>query len=87
MLIKSSETYRGGAETVSSVWQAPSTQECDQQGPEGAFIHSPSHCKLSVPTSITFQDRKFFDSGDYAMSKAGKAPQNSVGTAIPNPEK
>jgi hypothetical protein len=32
------------------------------------------------------KDRKFFDSGDYAMSKAGKAPQNSVGTAIPNPE-
>lgn len=33
------------------------------------------------------QDRKFFDSGDYALSKAGKAPQNTVGTAIPNPEK
>jgi len=31
-------------------------------------------------------DRKFFDSGDYALSKAGKAPQNTVGTAIPNPE-
>jgi len=33
------------------------------------------------------QDRKYFDSGDYALSKAGKAPQNTVGTAIPNPEK
>ena len=33
------------------------------------------------------QDRKFFDSGDYALSKAGRAPQNTVGTAIPNPEK
>ncbi|EIW81314.1 Endosulfine-domain-containing protein [Coniophora puteana RWD-64-598 SS2] len=32
------------------------------------------------------KDRKFFDSGDYALSKAGKAPQNTVGTAIPNPE-
>ncbi|KAF8237171.1 hypothetical protein L208DRAFT_1248865 [Tricholoma matsutake] len=30
--------------------------------------------------------RKFFDSGDYALSKAGVAPQNTVGTAIPNPE-
>ena len=33
------------------------------------------------------QDRKYFDSGDYALSKAGKAPQSTVGTAIPNPEK
>jgi hypothetical protein len=38
-------------------------------------------------TSRDAQDRKFFDSGDYALSKAGKAPQNTVGTAIPNPEK
>ncbi|KAE8215194.1 hypothetical protein CF327_g1494 [Tilletia walkeri] len=32
-------------------------------------------------------ERKYFDSGDYALSKAGKAPQQSVGTAIPNPER
>lgn len=32
------------------------------------------------------KDRKYFDSGDYALSKAGKAPQDTVGTAIPNPE-
>jgi len=32
------------------------------------------------------KDRKYFDSGDYALSKAGVAPQNAVGTAIPNPE-
>ncbi|PWN17913.1 Endosulfine-domain-containing protein [Microstroma glucosiphilum] len=32
------------------------------------------------------KERKYFDSGDYALSKAGKAPQQSVGTAIPNPE-
>jgi len=32
------------------------------------------------------KERKYFDSGDYALSKAGKAPQNAVGTAIPNPE-
>jgi len=35
----------------------------------------------------TLQDRKYFDSGDYALSKAGVGPQNAVGTAIPNPEK
>ncbi|KZS90537.1 hypothetical protein SISNIDRAFT_415423, partial [Sistotremastrum niveocremeum HHB9708] len=33
------------------------------------------------------KDRKYFDSGDYALSKAGVAPQTTVGTAIPNPEK
>ncbi|KAG8908442.1 hypothetical protein FRB99_006647 [Tulasnella sp. 403] len=32
------------------------------------------------------KDRKYFDSGDYAMSKAGVTPQNSVGTAIPSPD-
>jgi len=32
------------------------------------------------------KERKYFDSGDYALSKAGVAPQNTVGTAIPNPE-
>ncbi|KZV68803.1 Six-hairpin glycosidase [Peniophora sp. CONT] len=32
------------------------------------------------------KDRKYFDSGDYALSKAGVAPQNAVGTSIPTPE-
>lgn len=32
------------------------------------------------------KDRKYFDSGDYALSKAGVTPQSNVGTAIPNPE-
>ncbi|PWN45431.1 Endosulfine-domain-containing protein, partial [Ceraceosorus guamensis] len=32
------------------------------------------------------KERKYFDSGDYALSKAGKATPQSVGTAIPNPE-
>ncbi|KAF8333502.1 camp-regulated phosphoprotein/endosulfine conserved region-domain-containing protein [Cantharellus anzutake] len=32
------------------------------------------------------KERKYFDSGDYALSKAGVAPQASVGTAIPQPE-
>jgi len=32
------------------------------------------------------KERKYFDSGDYALSKAGVAPPTIVGTAIPNPE-
>ncbi|KAJ3474582.1 hypothetical protein NLI96_g12378 [Meripilus lineatus] len=43
----------------------------------------PSH--KNVLTKMQ-KDRKYFDSGDYALSKAGKAPQNTVGTAIPNPD-
>ena len=35
-------------------------------------------------TSRDVQDRKWLDSGDYALSKAGKVPQN---TPIPIPEK
>ncbi|KAF8798877.1 Endosulfine-domain-containing protein [Phlegmacium glaucopus] len=41
----------------------------------------PSHKGLKK-----MQERKYFDSGDYALSKAGRAPQSIVGTAIPNPE-
>lgn len=36
-------------------------------------------------TVIAVQERKYFDSGDYAMSKAGVSPPQSVGTAIPSP--
>jgi hypothetical protein len=32
------------------------------------------------------KERKYFDSGDYAMSKAGKAAPTSVGSAHPTPE-
>ncbi|KAE9405760.1 hypothetical protein BT96DRAFT_316812 [Gymnopus androsaceus JB14] len=32
------------------------------------------------------RDRKYFDSGDYALSKAGVTSEESVGTAIPNPD-
>ncbi len=32
-------------------------------------------------------DRKYFDSGDYAMSKAGKTSSNEVGSQHPSPER
>ena len=77
---------RGGAEALSSVWQASHSQEFveeDARSPSLNLYHG-IRCTL---TSHDMQDRKYFDSGDYALSKAGKAPQNTVGTAIPNPEK
>lgn len=30
-------------------------------------------------------EKKYFDSGDYALSKAGKAQENDVGSEIPSP--
>lgn len=35
---------------------------------------------------IKDQDRKYFDSGDYMMNKAGVASAQAPGTAIPTPE-
>ncbi|RKO92242.1 camp-regulated phospho protein/endosulfine conserved region-domain-containing protein, partial [Blyttiomyces helicus] len=32
-------------------------------------------------------DRKYFDSGDYAMSKAGKSSPTEVGSQHPSPER
>ncbi|KAH6573144.1 hypothetical protein BASA50_007022 [Batrachochytrium salamandrivorans] len=32
-------------------------------------------------------DRKYFDSGDYAMSKAGKSSPSEVGSQHPSPER
>ncbi|KAF4581516.1 hypothetical protein EYR40_009803 [Pleurotus pulmonarius] len=43
----------------------------------------PSHKNVLMKMQ---KDRKYFDSGDYALSKAGVAPQTNVGTAIPNPQ-
>jgi len=43
----------------------------------------PSHKNILTKMQ---KDRKYFDSGDYALTKAGVAPQNTVGTAIPSPE-
>ena len=42
---------------------------------------------LCLADDSSLQDRKYFDSGDYALSKAGIAPEEAVGTAIPNPQK
>jgi len=43
----------------------------------------PTHKSL---LNQSLKERKFFDSGDYALSKAGKSSPHSVGTAIPSPE-
>lgn len=51
------------------------------QGVSCMSCHSPLFLLYAL------QERKYFDSGDYALSKAGVAPQNTVGTAIPNPDK
>lgn len=79
---------RRGTKALSSVWQASQPQECVDEDAESLsqtyFVIS---CFSCVLTDHGIKDRKFFDSGDYALSKAGKAPRENVGTAIPNPEK
>lgn len=42
---------------------------------------------MLILTPYDCKDRKYFDSGDYALSKAGVTSTATVGTAIPNPEK
>ncbi|RXW23406.1 hypothetical protein EST38_g2462 [Candolleomyces aberdarensis] len=49
----------------------------------GKYGKLPTHKNILMKMQ---KERKYFDSGDYALSKAGKAPQSTVGTAIPNPE-
>lgn len=76
-------TESAGAATFCKVWETSNTQERPDENAEG-----PLHCNVSLSTaSSVAKERKYFDSGDYALSKAGVAPQNTVGTAIPNPEK
>jgi hypothetical protein len=44
----------------------------------------------TTPTNTPSQERKYFDSGDYALSKAGKASDigvTSIGREHPDPEK
>ena len=49
-----------------------------------------SPCPLPLTLTLrTHQERKYFDSGDYALSKAGKAPEGgvtSIGSQHPLPE-
>ncbi|POW05167.1 hypothetical protein PSTT_09882 [Puccinia striiformis] len=42
--------------------------------------------KKNVASITLWYERKYFDSGDYALSKAGKTAPQSVGTTIPSPE-
>lgn len=51
------------------------------------FLESRFVATLLIYGVSRLQERKYFDSGDYALSKAGKEPQENVGTAIPQPEK
>ncbi|KAL8802683.1 MAG: hypothetical protein Q9182_003641 [Xanthomendoza sp. 2 TL-2023] len=56
-----------------------------------APLHIPSHPLPTIPSTnpYTQQERKYFDSGDYALSKAGKASEGGVttiGSQHPLPE-
>lgn len=78
-----------GAEAFPTLRQAPGQEERHRKEPQGTFTPlSPSDPDLAPadPAILGTQERKYFDSGDYALSKAGKTAPQSVGTAIPSPE-
>jgi hypothetical protein len=77
------EIERAGTAALCQVRQAAYAQECAYEDAEGPPVPD----SLFGNSLTAYQDRKYFDSGDYALSKAGVEPQNTVGTAIPNPEK
>ncbi|EGF81531.1 hypothetical protein BATDEDRAFT_36830 [Batrachochytrium dendrobatidis JAM81] len=43
--------------------------------------------KAGLQQKLMGGDRKYFDSGDYAMSQAGKSSPNEVGSQHPSPER
>lgn len=54
------------------------------------FTHPGSPFPSSTKLTLHLQERKYFDSGDYALSKAGKASDvgvTQVGREHPNPDK
>jgi hypothetical protein len=82
------ENVGGRGQAVPPLRQAP-----QQEGP------APEQAQGASPTAVhslaqahanPAQERKYFDSGDYALSKAGKAGDvgvTQVGREHPNPEK
>jgi hypothetical protein len=60
-------------------------RQTSQQKVAGAAQAQSTHSVLAR-TDAAVQERKFFDSGDYAMYKAGKGGQSGVGQGIPSPD-
>ncbi|KAJ3177716.1 hypothetical protein HDU87_004238 [Geranomyces variabilis] len=72
----------------------PPKQEVDVStlGPEEKAFYEkygrlPPAKKAILGQRMKGGDRKYFDSGDYAMSKAGKSSSNEVGSEHPSPER
>jgi hypothetical protein len=63
--------------------QEPSSNMSEEQRLLKMYGRLPSKSDL---LNRKLKDRKFFDSGDYALSKAGKAPTQNVGQKHPEPE-
>ncbi|KAI8915164.1 camp-regulated phosphoprotein/endosulfine conserved region-domain-containing protein [Powellomyces hirtus] len=73
---------------------APPKQDVDVStlGPEEKAFYEkygrlPPAKKQILGQRMKGGDRKYFDSGDYAMSKAGKSSSNEVGSEHPSPER
>ncbi|KNC81196.1 hypothetical protein SARC_06479 [Sphaeroforma arctica JP610] len=64
---------------------APSNLSAQDQEFLKKFGRLPPKNKLAQKRMNRGGERKYFDSGDYALSQAGKS-QNKVGRALPTPE-
>lgn len=78
MLTTTTEPHGGRAEAIPPLWQA---SEQEGPSPEQAEGKTTTHYlwRLQQSTDFDSQERKYFDSGDYAMSKAGKSDAGLVG--------
>ena len=83
------------AASIPHVRQAPRQEEPAAEQAQGIHPLSPSPIFLVSQTTLTRgkqtqgQERKYFDSGDYALSKAGKAGDvgvTSIGVEHPSPD-
>ena len=71
---------RTGSESVQDVRQGPGEEHVDEDA-EGRFDLS---SQISIAHGELGQDRKYFDSGDYMMSKAGIPTAQAPGSIIPS---
>lgn len=72
----------------------PTKRTCSRTNSRYAILHPPAppppRSPITLPLTPAPQERKYFDSGDYALSKAGKASDigvTQIGREHPVPEK
>ncbi len=92
-------SIRGRAASIPPLWQTPQQERPTAEQIQGQYHTGPTSLSLQLQPrqsdisadqqGYCYQERKYFDSGDYALSKAGKATDvgvSSIGSEHPLPE-